>query len=453
MMKEEEGQKSKEEEEKLDFSNEVEIFIDHMESLYQTSPTVNLILRFFEFASSKKVDEFVKDKGFIEKDEEGNEVTKIDYNHLNKWMDLTKKQQNSKLAYSIIQRNFIVSFVSQFDAYIGSLIRKMFLIKPELLNSSEKNLSFSKLSEFNSVSEAQEYIIEKEIESVLRDSHANQFKWLENKLGIPLTKDLPSWKNFIEITERRNLFVHSNGVISSQYLSVCEKHSVEVEKDVKSGQKLSVDDDYIIKAYCCLFEIGVKLSQVIWRKLLPHDIGDADDNLNDVIYKLLRSKDYELAIKLSEFATSILKKHSSQEFKLIFEVNKAQSYKWAGKEENCIKMMKGMDWSAMSDKFKLAKAVLLDDYKEVYKLMKKIGDDEDELPREGYQEWPLFTKIREEDEFKKLFKEIYKDEYEYVQYDDNSLLRFGVEESNNGEKEKVKKKKLPPTNTKNEYAN
>ena len=430
--------------EKLDFSNEIEVFIDHMESLFQTSPTVNLILRFFEFASSKKIEDFIKDKGFKEKDEDGNEVTKIEYSHLNKWMDLNKKQQNSSLAYSIIQRNFIVSFVSQFDAYIGSLIRKMFLIKPELLNSSEKNLSFSKLSEFQSISEAQEFIIEKEIETVLRDNHSNQFKWFESKLGIPLTKDLPSWKDFIEVTERRNLFVHSNGIVSSQYLSVCEKHQVEVDKQISTGYKLSVDDSYIIQAYSCLFEIGVKLSQVIWRKLLPNDLEDADSNLNDIIYKLLRSKEYDLAIKLSEFATGILKKYSSQEFKLVFEVNKAQSYKWADKEESCIKMMKGMDWSAASDKFKLAKAVLIDDYKEAYKLMIKIGDDEDELPKEGYQEWPLFTKIREEDEFMKIFKKIYKEDYEYIEYDDNSLVKFGVEES-----KEEKKKKLPTTVSKN----
>lgn len=428
-------------EEEQDFKNEINLFIDHIDSLYQTSPMVNMILKITQMTSEKKRQEYVDEKGIVGTDEEGNETTKIDFKHINKYLDLDKKAQNSFLAERLIQRNFIVSLVSQFDAYVGSLIRKILLIKPELLNGSERNLTFSKLSEYSSIDEAKEYIIEKEIESVLRDNHYNQFKWLENKLTMTLTKDLPSLCDFIEITERRNLFVHSNGIVSSQYLSVCDKHKYQFDTIVTTGQELSVDEKYFAKAYRILFEIGTKLSQVIWRKLLPNDLENADSSLNDIIYRLLQRREYKLAINLSEFATNILKKHSSQEFKLVFNVNKAQSYKWEGQDEICSKMMKSMDWSAMSDKFKLSKAVLLDDYETVYKLMKKIGKDEDELPQEGYKEWPLFNKIRQESKFKEIFKEIYEEEYEFVKYDDDYLLRFGIRE----DKEEKDKKKLPPT--------
>lgn len=430
---------------KLDFKSEIDLFADHIDSLYQTSPMVNMILKVTQMTSEKKRAEYIKEKGIVSKDDEGNESTRIDFAHINKYLDLDKKASNSFLAHRIIQRNFIVSLVSQFDAYLGSLIRKIFLIKPELLNSSEKNLTFSKLSEYSSIEEAKEYIIEKEIETVLRDSHSNQFKWLESKLGMTLTKDLPSWKSFIEITERRNLFVHCNGVVSSQYLSVCSKHKVEFDEIISTGQELEVDDKYFAHSYRCLYEIGVKLSQVIWRKLLPESILDADSSLNDIIYRLLQRKEYKLAINLSEFATNILKKHSSQEFKLVFSVNKAQSYKWNSQNETCVKMMKNMDWSAMSDKFKLSKAILIDDFETAYRLMKKIGKDEDEMPKVGYQEWPLFLKIREEKDFQELFQEIYEENYEVIKYDDDYLLKFGIKEDS----EQKGKKKLPPTPYKN----
>lgn len=437
-MKEE---KATESEEKKDFKNEINLFIDHIDSLYQTSPMVNMILKLTQMTSEKKRQEYVEEKGIVEKDEEGNEVTKIDFKNINKYLDLDKKAQNSFLAERLIQRNFIVSLVSQFDAYVGSLIRKIFIIQPELLNGSERNLTFSKLSEYTSIEEAKEYIIEKEIESVLRDSHHNQFKWLENKLGMTLTKDLPSYCDFIEITERRNLFVHSNGVVSSQYLSVCNRHKYKFDTVIATGQELTVNNEYFAKAYRVLFEIGTKLSQVIWRKLLPSDLENADMSLNEILYRLLQRKEYKLAINLSDFATTILKKHSSQEFKLVFNVNKAQAYKWDGQDDVSTKMMKNMDWSAMSDKFKLSKAVLLDDFETVYRLMKKIGKDKDEIPQEGYKEWPLFNKIRQEDKFKEVYKEIFDEEYEFVKYDDDYLLKFGVRE----DKEEKDKKKLPPT--------
>lgn len=326
------------------------------------------------------------------------------------------------MATEIIQRNFIVSLISQFDAYIGSLIRKKFIIRPELLNNSDKNLTFSKLVEYNSIEELKEYIVEKEIESVLRDSHTNQFKWLENKLGMVLTKDLPSWSTFIELTERRNLFVHSNGIISNQYLSVCKKNEVNFYEDINIGDKLEVTNDYFEKAFFCVYEIAVKLSQVIWRKLLPSNLEDADNDLNDRIYKLIRRKDYKLALNLSEFATDIIKKHSSHEIRLILSVNKAQAYKWDGKDDICKKFLNSQDWSAMSNKFKLSKFILLDDYENAFKLMKKIGNNEDELPKTAYKEWPLFNNIRNEQEFRDLYTEIYNEDYEYVKYDDDEIM-------------------------------
>lgn len=408
--------------EKHNFENEIDLFIDHIDGLYQTYPLVSGILKFTQFTSEKKREEYLNSKSKKGQNQNDEEEYDLDFSTFNRYMDLQKKADNSKLATEIIQRNFIVSLVSQFDAYIGSLIRKIFIIKPELLNSSDKNLTFSKLVEYSSIEDLKEYIIEKEIEAVLRDSHTNQFKWLENKLNMTLTKDLPSWKDFIELTERRNLFVHSNGIISSQYLTICKKNEVNLEENIKVGDKLIVSNQYFNKAFYCLYEIAVKLSQVIWRKLLPNNLEEIDNHLNDKIYKLIRRKDYMLALNLSEFATEIIKKHSSHEIRLILSVNKAQAYKWDGKDEICKKFLNSQDWSAMSDKFKLSKCVLLDDYENSYKLMRKIGINEDEIPKTAYKEWPLFNNIRNEENFKIVFKEIYNEEYEYIKYDDDEII-------------------------------
>ncbi len=147
--------------------------------------------------------------------------------------------------------------ISQFDSFLGGLIKAIFYAKPALVNSSEKLLNISQLSEFDSINAAKEYIVEKEVETVLRKSHSEQFDWLENKFNVKLRKNLPAWKTFIEITERRNLFVHSNGIASSQYIKVCNEHSVEI--DVKVAQELSASLEYFTEAYHCIYEIGVKI--------------------------------------------------------------------------------------------------------------------------------------------------------------------------------------------------
>ena len=97
---------------------------------------------------------------------------------------LRKKVENGEkmdVANKLVMQSFIISLISQYDTFLGKLIRALFLIKPETLNVSERNISFSKLREFKTIDDAREYVMGKEIESILRGSHIEQFKWLENK--------------------------------------------------------------------------------------------------------------------------------------------------------------------------------------------------------------------------------------------------------------------------------
>jgi hypothetical protein len=123
-----------------------------------------------------------------------------------------------------VPRLFIVGLISAYDAFLSRLIRAILVTKPEILSSSEKNISFKELVAIGSVEAARDVVIEKEVESVIRCSHAEQIEWLEKKLNMTLRKDLKIWSDFIELCERRNLFTHTDGVVSSQYLKTCANH-------------------------------------------------------------------------------------------------------------------------------------------------------------------------------------------------------------------------------------
>ena len=57
---------------------------------------------------------------------------------------LVEKLQKTEVANKLIMQGFIISLISQYDIFLGELIRALFLIKPETLNISEKN-NFIKL--------------------------------------------------------------------------------------------------------------------------------------------------------------------------------------------------------------------------------------------------------------------------------------------------------------------
>jgi hypothetical protein len=313
------------------------------------------------------------------------------------------------LAYQLVPGSFLVSLVSQFDGFLGRLIRQLFALKPEILNSSENTLTFSQMVAFGSIDAAKEYIVEKEIEAVLRKSHSEQFDWLEKKFGLVLRKNLESWPDFIEVTERRNLFVHANGVVSHQYLEVCANHSCKVEPGTKLGKQLSVNRKYFSGAHDCLLEIGVKLAQVLWRKLSGDDFSEADKSLITICYELLAEGRYRIARRLLDFGVETIKKHSGESRRLTLVVNRAQAYKWSGDEETARRIVNAEDWSALEPKFLLAQAVLLDDFAGATEIMKQIGGEHHQLGALAYREWPLFREIRKTPEFAAAFEEIFRE--------------------------------------------
>lgn len=378
----------------------------------------------------------------IEESEAATEKLFIPYDSINKFLELSKKINASILAYRHIPISITISLVSQYDAYLNNLIKTIFHIKPEILNSSERNIKYTELLSFKNLNEATETIIEKEVESVLRENHLNQIKWLENKIGMKLREGIPNLVNFIELTERRNLFVHCNGIVSRQYLEVCKENKVPNIDKLKPGDKLDAKTFYLTKSYYTLFEIGVKLGHVLWRKIQPEMLKDSDENLNEICYDLICAGRFSLAINLLTFATETLKKHSNQDTLCMLNINKALAYYLKGNKNKAQELIKEQDWTATADKFKLAIEVLFENYKTAGEIMLSIGPKSKSVTKNSYREWPLFIRFRETAIFKKNYKKVFKEDFVFKESIPSDLedimeeIKLNKEKINNRKKSK-----------------
>jgi hypothetical protein len=375
--------------------------------LAETLPLATIAIQRVRVESGQQLSKFLIEECKVQSSE-GNKTSYIlDGSQILKFERFMRRTQKAELANILVPRGLLVALVSQFDAFVGALIKQLFTLKPAIIDASGKNLTFSQLLEFGSIEAAREFIIEKEIESVLRGSHSDQFDWLETEFKLPLRKDLPAWQVFVEVTERRNLFVHTNGVVTRQYLDVCRKHSCQLPEGTGLGQSLPLTREYFARAYECLLEIGVKLGQVLWRKIQPSEMEKADRNLVAVTYGLISEGRYQLARILLDFATETLPTHSTEDFRLRFVVNRAQTYKWMGEAEKCKAILDAEDWSATNLKFRFACAVLRDDFKEGIEIVKQIGKNDAEVDKHAYREWPLCKELRKLPEFISVFEEIF----------------------------------------------
>lgn len=388
------------------FSQEIERFTRNINSLDGLiGPVMFIVSGAVESAADRFTDYANRYGQEIESTEEDKRF-KFDPPYANKAQSLNRQLSERSLGSQLIPRTFLVALVSQFDSFLGQIVKRLLLLRPELVNSSEKPLTLAQLLSLGSLESATEFILEKEVETLLRNSHAEQFKWLENRFKIPLSKDLAVWPTFIELTERRNLFVHADGIVSDQYLAVCREHAPESLSGVHKGQQLEVDPTYFNRSMSCVYEIGVKLAQVLWRKQFPNDLEKADNSLTGVAFELLSQGRFDLATRILDFACDTLKKFSSDVARRMFIVNRAQAFKWQGNDEKCRVILRREDWSACRDDFQLAVAVLEDRYVDAAALMKQIGPNG--LAKESYyHDWPLFREFVKSPEFQQAYNFIY----------------------------------------------
>lgn len=392
----------------------LETFLRHIDSIRDTLPMTLLLIQPYHKKANDDFLTFLKDKDNVKEieDDNGKKRLLVKADESRRFETLERNASTSSLARKIIPESLFVSLISQYDAFLTRLLRAIYMLQPEVLNGSERNLTFSQLVEMDTIANAREYIIEKEIDTVLRKSHSEQFDYLEKLLGIKLREKLPIWKTFIEITERRNLLVHCDGEVSSQYLKNCKEHNCKVE-NIKIGERLGVEASYFTDAYKCLYEISVKLTHTLWRKMAISDLKQADKELNDICYNLINTSAFDLADILLGFGCD-QKSHFNDSLKNVFIINGALSKYLQDKKDEARVILEKKDWSASSDSFVLAYKVLTDDYQSAYELMKKIGN-KGEVDSSDYKEWPLFTKIREEKEFKETYKEIFDEDYSVLE--------------------------------------
>ena len=385
-------------------------FIENIRCLYDSFDYSETMLRSQKLEAQKEYKAFVKQ--YQVKEADGSVKITIPFDKEKQHQHLERKLQRSQESSKLLMRSYIVSMVSQFDAFISNLMRRLYDINPDKLNQSGHVMTFAELQGFPSIEAAREYVIESKIENTLRDSHQEQFKELASTIGVEKLNKFPNWPTFVEITQRRNLFVHANGIVSNQYLSICKAEGVDLQ-GVKKGDQLDVDRGYFLKAFDVFYEVAVKLSQMSLRVLLYKKdetcLGEVDKALNRSIYDLINDEHYDVAIELCSFALNTQFKHSSLD-RCYFLLNLAQAHKWKGDEKKCQELLDREDITSWRSELKCPLFALKEDIDKVCEMMVSSGKNSDVLNAEAYRNWPIFKSVRGETKFRDTFKSIFGEE-------------------------------------------
>ena len=311
-------------------------------------------------------------------------------------------------AEKLFEKQLVVTLVSRFDEFLGKILKLILEQNPEWVISADKTISYKDLIALKSVDKAIQGIIYKEVEDLLRDSHEKQIQYIDEKLKIGIEKNFTKLKEFLEVAERRNLFVHTGGTVSSQYIDKCKGFGCKVSSSL--GDNLGSDIDYFNSAFLVYFEIGLRIGQASYRRVFEDEIEIADQALNNLAVKFMNLGEYSLSEVITEFDLAIPEKLRSTDSEYLYfaKINRAVSQKF-----QCKDFEKGLSqdpWKVFHPKYALSIHVLREEYSDAAKLMKS-DEIKSSIGREGFRAWPVFKLFRETDEFKESYKEIYGNDY------------------------------------------
>ena len=222
----------------------------------------------------------------------------------------------------------------------------------------------------------------------MRESYLKWFKLFEeHKMSFERCKS--ECEILRELYARRNILVHNSGVVNDIYI----KNIPQTQHQF--GEKLYADEKYLDTAFesiktlifCTLIE-GTRLKEDNRDEYIECIFKVAFDELTSENYRTCETVFYSLY--KSPFVDEMTKHMALVNY-------------WIAKIENSgldsiKKEIETLDVSALDKIFLLAKHILLHEYQEANYCVEELYSKK-ELPFYALEEWPLFKRYRETDEY------------------------------------------------------
>jgi len=310
--------------------------------------------------------------------------------------EMKKIRKNAPIQGSLLRKSSLISLMASFETFISQIIQYHYQKFPKAFSSNSDKLSLEKIRELGSLEEAEQLLISNEIDSLLRGNIQSQLEYFEKQLNIDLKPVQSYIEDLIEMSQRRNLLVHNDGIINKQYLLKTPKKHLH---KIKEGDKISINQEYLLNAIKLINTVCIILFQQCFRKWEKDSINNFNEILINIFYEALLEEDYNLIENLYNYIDSIDIKNDKE--KRILVINYCISLKEENKIDKMNDVIDQYDWSATSTDFNMALSILQNENKQAYRYIKQLLASNN-LNKDTLREWPIFKPLREKKKFKKI---------------------------------------------------
>ncbi|WP_180361889.1 hypothetical protein MKX33_02945 [Paenibacillus sp. FSL R5-0490] len=333
----------------------------------------------------------------------------VGLNNAMKEINLQKGQIN------MLYQNSLINLIVFFELLISRVLHTHITKFPEIMSIKDKTLSLEDIRKLGSFEDAEKYLIDQEVEGIMYGSLDKWYKYLTDKVKITISYFQKNKELISEIFQRRNIVVHNDGIVNSIYF---KNVNVDLRKDISLGDKINVDREYINKSISIIENVGILILLEMWRKAEKKSQERVDEIMGEG-YTLMLDEDWSLAANLYDFCSNEIS--ISAEDKLMSKVNYWLCMKRSGQYEILKKEIEEADFSPYNKKFQLSLLALKNEKEEFFDLL-KISMPND-LSVDNLKEWPIFTEIRESEEYNKFIQEV-EEPIVKVEFTNNDFLQM-----------------------------
>lgn len=314
---------------------------------------------------------------------------------INEAIDKLVKTANQK---ELLYKNSLISLLSSVEWFFSQILHNHYDKFPDSAGIKKKTLTLEELKSFESLKDAENYLIDDKIESILRGSFKD---WLD-VLKLELSLKLPYISFFedemFEIYQRRNLLVHNGGTVNSIYLSkVADKY----KQNLNIGDSISVSEAYLERAISLLHTTFTLIACELWKKLEPEK-EDRCAVTMELSYEYLKKEKWDISEIASLFLIGDKKMPIAS--RTAAQLNYWLSKKNSGKFDDVKSEVKDADFSDKAKVFQVALHALRDEEKDFFQLLPNVLKTE-ELSPDEVMEFPIFSNMRGKQEFETFLGE------------------------------------------------
>lgn len=303
---------------------------------------------------------------------------------------VTKKSQ--------LYQSSLISLLSIVEQFLSQILHFYYDRFPESAGIKDKQISFEDLKKFATIKDAEIYLLDLKVESILRGSFEDWLEALRKDLKLSMSY-VDDFKNdLVEIYQRRNILIHNGGIINRIYRA---KVADEYLPKSPLGKELGVSKEYLEDALWRLELVFILIAAELWKKNEPDNENRAN-LLIDIAYENLLGERWELAKGLSYFIKGDAR--MSARSRAVASLNYWQCFKWRGEFEKVSKEVKEYDVSALDKDLQLGYFALTDNDTAFYELLPKALKSED-LSVETILEYPIFRNIRESEKLQNFLND------------------------------------------------